>query len=171
MSEIEMLVAQKKWKQAQALLQRELLTSPTDHWVWLTLSLTYYEQKQYEQALACSKRAVQLQPDCPLALWHYAGALSMTGREEAAVAIWTVLLDMDIEQVAHGDCGEGMDWALRLINDVQYRLGRYFQRHGKTDLACAAFEKYVHNRAQGVESTYDQRPVKAYLAKTRLATS
>ena len=169
MSQIETLVAEKKWKQAQALLQRELLTSPTDHWVWFTLGLTYHEQKQYDQALACSKRAVQLQPDCPLALWHYAGSLSMAGKEDAAVAIWTVLLDMDIEQVANGDCGEGMDWALRLINDVQYRLGRYFQRHGKTDLACAAFEKYLHNRAHGVESTYDQRPVRAYLARLRVA--
>lgn len=168
MSEIETLMAQKKWKQAQALLQRELLASPTDHWVWFTLSLTYYEQKQYEQALACSRRAVQLQPDCPLALWHYAGSLSMNGKEDAAVAIWTVLLDMDIEQVAYGECGEGMDWALRLINDVQYRLGRYFQRHGRTELACVAFEKYLHNRAHGVDSTYDLKPVKAYLASLRV---
>lgn len=60
MSEIETLVAEKKWKQAQVLLPRELLTSPTGHWVWFTLSLT-------------------------------------------------VLLDMDVEPVAQGDCGEGRE--------------------------------------------------------------
>lgn len=31
MSEIETLAAERKWKQAQVLLQRELLTSPADH--------------------------------------------------------------------------------------------------------------------------------------------
>jgi hypothetical protein len=154
MSEIEELVEQKKWTAARKLIQEELISAPTDHWLWLTLSLTYYEQKKYEKALQCSKRAVELQPDCPLALWHYAGSLFMSGREDAALAIWILLLNMDVEQVAYGECGEGMDWALQLLNDVHYRMGRYYEWKREKELAFASYSKYLHNRAHGVGSLY-----------------
>jgi tetratricopeptide (TPR) repeat protein len=164
MTEIEKLVDQKKWSRARQRIQEELVATPADHWLWLMLSLTYYEQKQYEKAWEASKRAVELQPDCPLALWHYAGSLLMTGRETAALAIWTLLLDMDPEQVAYGECSEGMDWALQLLNDVHYRMGRYYQWKGEDEQARISFEKYLHNRAHGVGSIYDVKTVERYLA-------
>ncbi|HVS39785.1 MAG TPA: hypothetical protein VMS17_29780 [Gemmataceae bacterium] len=164
MTEIEKLVDRKQWARARACAQEELIETPTDHWLWLTLSLTYYEQKHYEKALQCSKRAVEFQPDCPLALWHYAGSLYMSGREDSALAIWTILLDMDLEGVAYGECGEGMDWALQLINDVHYRVGRYYQWKENSDQARVSFEKYLHNRRHGVGSIYDVKKVEDYLA-------
>ena len=163
MPAIEKLIAAKRWKQAQALLQDELLASPSDHWVWTTLGLTYYEQHMYENALQCSKRAVELAPNCPVVLWDYAGCLYMTGHESAALTIWTVLLDMDLEEVAYGECGEGMDWAMQLLNDVHYRMGRYFQRKGDTAQARESFEKYRHNREHGVGSIYNKKDVERFL--------
>jgi tetratricopeptide (TPR) repeat protein len=162
---IETLIEQKKWSKARALIQDDLASAPTDHWLWMTLSLTYYEQKRYEKALLCSKRAVEYQPDCPLALWHYAGSLFMSGREDAALAIWTVLLDMDLKEVADGECGEGMDWALQLLNDVHYRIGRYFQWKKEPELARNSFEKYLSNREHGVGSIYDKKMVEDYLTR------
>ncbi len=162
---IETLIDQKKWGKARALLQEELVSAPADHWLWMTLGLTYYEQKRYDKALECSKRAVEYQPDCPLALWHYAGSLFMSGRENAALAIWTILLDMDLEEIAEGECGEGMDWAMQLINDVHYRMGRYYQWKEQPELARASFEKYLNNRQHGVGSIYDQKPIEEYLAR------
>jgi tetratricopeptide (TPR) repeat protein len=164
MTTIERLVEQKKWGEARSLIMDELVSAPTDHWLWLTLSLTYYEENQYETALQCSKRAVEYQPDCPLALWHYAGSLFMSGREDAALAIWTVLLDMDLEKVAYGECGEGMDWALQLLNDVHYRMGRYYQWKGRPELARASFEKYLENRRHRVGSIYDAGQAEEYLS-------
>jgi tetratricopeptide (TPR) repeat protein len=169
MDAIETLIAAKKWTKARALILEELVSSPTDHWLWLTLSLTYYEQKHYAKALQSSKRAVELEPDCPLALWHYAGSLYMSGRESAALAIWTALLDMDLEEVAYGTCGEGMDWALQLINDVHFRMGRYYMRKGRTEQARESFEKYLHNRAHGVGSIYDKETAERELAMLALA--
>jgi tetratricopeptide (TPR) repeat protein len=165
MTEIEALLDGKKWKTARARIQEELLASPSDHWLWMHLGLTYYEEKDYEKALACSKRAVELEPNCALALWHYAGSLVMTGKETAAVAIWTLLLDLDPDEIANGECGEGMDWALQLINDVHYRMGRYFEHKGRDSLARASYDKYLHNRAHGVGSIYDAEPVKKRLGK------
>jgi tetratricopeptide (TPR) repeat protein len=169
MAKIEKLVAAKRWTKARELIQEELLSAPADHWLWTTLGLTYYEQHQYEKALKCSKHAVELAPNCPLVLWDYAGALYMNGQESAALAIWTILLDMDMDEVAYDDCGEGMDWALQLINDIHYRMGRYFLRKGQEALARASFEKYLHNRRHGVGSIYDVADVTRYLAKLREA--
>ncbi len=163
MTEIEQLVNRKQWGKVRIQVQEELISAPTDHWLWMTLGLSYYEQKHYEKALECSKRAVELQPDCPLALWHYAGALFMSGREDAAIAIWTILLDMDVEKVAYGECGEGMDWALQLLNDVHFRMGRFFQWKENPDRARTSFEKYMHNRRHGVNSLYDRKVAQDYL--------
>jgi tetratricopeptide (TPR) repeat protein len=163
MTEIEQLVNRKQWGKVRTQVQEDLISAPTDHWLWMTLGLSYYEQKHYEKALECSKRAVELQPDCPLALWHYAGALFMSGREDAAIAIWTILLDMDVEKVAYGECGEGMDWALQLLNDVHFRMGRFFQWKENHDRARASFEKYLHNRRHGVTSLYDTKVAQDYL--------
>lgn len=165
MGQIEKLLAAEKWAKARALIQDELLSDPTSHWLWTTLGLTFYEQRQYEKALKCSKRAVELAPDCPLVLWDYAGCLEMNGRESAAMAIWTLLLDMDIDEVAYGECSEGMDWALQVLNDVHYRMGRHFQRKGRNEQAGASYRKYLHNRSHGVGSIYDEKDVKKYLAE------
>lgn len=155
------LLQRRLWKKARASIERELLFSPHDHWLWFSLSSACYELKDYEMALKCARRAVEYAPECPLALWHYAGALYMTGQEDAAFAIWMVLLNKDIEELADGDHGEGMDWALQLVNDVQFRLGLYYQRHGMEELETRSFEKYLHNRRHGVGSIYSVEALKS----------
>jgi tetratricopeptide (TPR) repeat protein len=162
---VETLIKRNQWSKARKLIQEELVSTPTSHWLWMHLSLTYYEQKHYEKALQCSQRAVAYKPDCPLALWHYAGSLYMSGSEDAALAIWTLILNNDLEEVAYGECGEGMDWAMQLLNDVHYRIGKYYQHKGQNDLARISFEKYLHNRGHGVGSIYDRKAVKKYLAE------
>ena len=89
MAEIESLVERRKWAAARRLIQDELLRSPTDHWLWMTMGLTYYEQRHYEKALECATRAVELQSDCPLAIWHLAGSYYMCGREERGYIVDT----------------------------------------------------------------------------------
>jgi tetratricopeptide (TPR) repeat protein len=156
---IDLLVQKKAWKKARTLLHEELVFQPADHWLWLTLSSAYYEDKEYEKALRCAEWAVQFEPRCPLALWHYAGALYMTDSEPAAMAIWATLLAMDVEDVAHGEHGEGMAWALQLLNDVHYRMGKYYQRIGEFALAAEAYRKHLHNRQHGVGSIYELKQV------------
>ena len=165
MTDIESMIEQKQWTKARESIHEELEDAPTDHWLWLTLSLTYYEQKKYAKALQCSQRAVELQPSCPLALWHFAGALFMSGREDAALVIWTLLRDMDLEEVAYGECGEGMDWAMQLLNDVHYRMGRLYEFLSQDAPARVSFEKYLHNRSHGVGSLYDLEDARRHLAE------
>jgi tetratricopeptide (TPR) repeat protein len=166
---IERLLNAEKWPQAQALLHRALIHAPTDHYWWMMLSETYYEQFEYETALECSKRAVELAPQCPLALWHYAGCLSMTGQERAALAVWALLLNRDLDEVAHGECGEGMKWAMQLLNDVHYRMGFIHYFLSEDAQARISFEKYLYNRSRGVGSIYDAEEVKKHLAELQAA--
>jgi tetratricopeptide (TPR) repeat protein len=166
-SDIERYLAKKNWKEARCSIQDELLFQPMDHWLWMTLGLTYHEEREYEKAIECGKRAVQLAPSCPLALWHYAGSLDTAGQGEFALPIWIMLLSMEVEEVAHGDHGEGMERALQLLNDVHYRMGRYYERTGKKELARRSFEKYLHNLAHGVGSIYEQSKAEDSLAKVR----
>ncbi len=163
-SAIERLLEKKDWSAARAVIHEQLVFQPTDHWLWFSLGLTYYEQRDYEKALKCCEHAVQLQPDCPLALWHYAGSLYMAGKQSSALAIWTSLMNMDLEQIAYGDHGEGMDWAMQLVNDVHFRIGRYYEWLGKRDLACQSFQKYLHNRDHGVGSIYEREHAEKLLA-------
>lgn len=162
---IEKCLADKAWADARRHIQDELICEPTDHWLWFSLGLTYYEEKAYDKALACSRTAVELHPGCPLALWHYAGSLYMSSREHLAFVIWIRLLDMDIEEVAFGEHGEGMDWALQLINDVHFKLAKYYQWAGKADQAVESARKYVHNRNHGVDSIFDIKDAESMLPK------
>ena len=171
MTKIDKLVAAKKWTKAQVAIQEELISTPTSHWLWTTLGLTFYERRRYEKALQCSRRAVALAPDCPLVLWDYAGCLFMCEQEDSALAIWTMLLGMDLEVVAYGECAEGMDWAMQLINDVHYRMGKYYLWKENAEQARISFKKYLHNRAHGVGSIYDTEKVEKYLAELTPAES
>ena len=52
---------------------------------------------------------------------------------------------------------------LQLLNDVQYRIGRYYQWKGNVGSARASFEKYLHNRKHGVGSIYDAKEIEQYV--------
>jgi len=165
---VERWIARKSWSKARAAIQELLVYHPADHWLWMHLGATYYEQKQYDKALKCCEHAVQLQPDCPLVLWHYAGALHMAGRSSAALSIWTNILNQDVETIAYGEHGEGMDWALQLVNDVHFRMARCYQHLGNLELAKQSYEKYLHNRRHGVRSLYGSSMYGSSVARQQL---
>jgi hypothetical protein len=93
----------------------------------------------------------------------------MNNRESAALAIWTLLLDMEPEKVAYDSCGEGMDWALQLLNDVHFRMARYYLRHGQAEFARTSLEKYLHNRNHGVGSIYQVGQAEKLLSQIPVA--
>lgn len=70
--------------------------------------MTYYEEFKYEKALEYDSQALSLAPNCPLALWGYAGSLDMLGREREALKIYQRLVKRGAESITHGECGEGL---------------------------------------------------------------
>lgn len=164
-AEIESLLATEEWTRARILIRRELKKTPTSHWLITMLGLTYYEERDYKKAITYSKKALRLKPDCPLVLAHHAGTLAMLGRNKKALQVYQGLLDRDLDSLAYDECGEGMDWALQLVNDCHYRMGRCFQSLGNNEAARRSLKKYLHNRAHGVGSIYDRKNAEALLGK------
>jgi hypothetical protein len=89
----------------------------------------------------------------------------MCYQEESALAIYSLILAKDLEEVAHGDCGEGKAWASQLVNDVHYRMGCLYEFLSQDAQARVSFEKYIHNRSHGVSSLYDLEEARGHLAE------
>ena len=82
---IESLIAADDWKGARRVITTALQREPNSHWLLSRLALTYYEEFEYERALALERQALELAPNCPLALWGYAGSLEMLDRPREAL--------------------------------------------------------------------------------------
>lgn len=85
--EIEDAIKRDDWKGARQLVRAALRQQPDSHWLLARLALTYYEEFDYERALAFGQQAYELAPHCPLVLWDLAGTLDMLGRHRDAIAI------------------------------------------------------------------------------------
>jgi tetratricopeptide (TPR) repeat protein len=121
---IEKAVQAEDWAAARSLIKTMLRPSPKDHWLLSRLALTYYEERQYERALYWEAMALQEAPYCPLAIWGHAGSLEMLGRSAEARVLYRWLLSWGEEELAYGDCGEGIRKARSLVTDCHYRIAR-----------------------------------------------
>jgi tetratricopeptide (TPR) repeat protein len=162
---IETSIRAEDWVGARRLIKAELRLDPKDHWLLSRLALTYYEQRRYEQALYWDAMALHEAPYCPLAIWGYAGALDMLGRNSESLALYRWLLSWGEEYLAYCDCGEGIRSARRFIADCHYRVARIWEDKRQWKRAVAAYEKHLANRKAGYSSIYPLREVKARYEK------
>ena len=125
-SKIETLIAAEDWPRARKAVREELRSSPNNHWLLTRLGLTYYEERRYKLSLKYSLRALAQMPNCPLALWDYAGTLEMLDQTQDALTIFQRLVRRGIPEITFGDCGEGLAWARGLIADCHYRLAHCY---------------------------------------------
>jgi tetratricopeptide (TPR) repeat protein len=158
---IEKAIQAEDWLGARRTIEDALQRNPKDHWLLSRLALTYYEKQQYEQALYWEAMALQEAPYCPLAIWGYAGSLEMLGRSSEALALFRWLLSRGEEEIAHGECGEGIRWARSLIADCHYRIARIWEEKRQWKRAVAEYETHLSRRKDGHGSIYRIRDVKA----------
>jgi tetratricopeptide (TPR) repeat protein len=134
------------------------------------MSAALYEQQKYEEALAWSRKALTLAPNCPAALWDYAGALDMTGHERQAIKIWRKLLDRGLDDIANGECGEGKRWAEALLNDCRYRIALSYLDLGEHAKAQPYLRDHLAQRRPGLPSWYTLAEVRVALTSLRSTT-
>jgi tetratricopeptide (TPR) repeat protein len=162
---IEKAVAAEDWAGARKLIKAELRSAPEDHWLMSRLALTHYEQRHYKRALNWDVRALLEAPYCPLAIWGYAGTLEMLGRYNASISLYRYLLSWGEEQLAYGDCGEGIRRARSLLADCHFRIASIWERKRQWKRAVAEYDIYLSKRKNGWGSIYPIRDVKASYAK------
>jgi len=168
---INKLLDLEKWKEARKVILAELQKEPTSHWLLTRLATTYYEEKEYQQAIALGMQAYKLAPRCPLVLWDLAGALQMVGDDKAALALYEGLLKRSMKRIAENECGEGRAWATALLTDCLFRMGQSFAALGRTKAARRAFQGYLVMRGKGAGSIYSAEDAVKELAKIGPARS
>src|SRR5208337_2076743 len=162
---IEKAVKAENWVGARRLIRAELKSSPKDYWLLSRLALTYYEQRQYKHALHWEVKALLEAPYCPLVIWGYAGTLDMLGRYNESISLYRYLLSWGEEQLAYGDCGEGIRRARSLLADCNYRIARIWEEKRQWKRAAAEYERYLSKRKDGCGSTYRLLDAKARYEK------
>lgn len=165
--EIETAIAAENWIGARKLVRAQLRRSPNDHYLLGRLALTFYEQRKYERALDLDLKALQQAPYCPLLVWGHAGTLDMLGRLNEAMSLYRWLLSRGEEQLAHGECGEGILKARSLIADCHYRIACIWRKKRQWKRATVEFETYLSMRRKGFGSIYSLREVKVQYEKVR----
>jgi hypothetical protein len=95
-------------------------------------------------------------------IWGYAGSLDMLGRTREARALFQWLLSWGEENLAYGECGEGIRWARSLIADCQYRIGLIWEKKGQRKRALRSYAEHLALRRRGVRSIYPLREVKRH---------
>jgi tetratricopeptide (TPR) repeat protein len=158
---IEKAVAAENWSVARRLIKAALKSSPKDHWLLSRLALTFHEQRNYERALHWEVKALQEAPYCPLAIWGYAGTLDMLGRHSESVTLYRWLLSWGEEQLAYGECGEGIRRARSLLADCHYRIACIWRKKRQWKRAAAEYKKHLAARKKGHGSIYPIREVEA----------
>jgi len=151
---IERLLRTEQWMRAHRLIYKHLAREPLDHWLWARLALTYYEAKDYKRAHEASSQAVELAPGCPLALWEYAGALSMLGKHREGKRVYVRLIRRGAVRIARGPCGEGLGRARSLVNDCRYRVAFCCWAVGESSEAVRYLRAYLRARERRVWSIY-----------------
>lgn len=159
---IEAAIAGDKWAKARGLIERALQVEPNSHWLMTRLALTYYEQFDYARALEYSKKALLLEPDCPLVQWDYAGALEMLDRPQEAIKMFDGILRRDVDSLANDACGEGRRRARGLRADALYRVAKCHETLGNRKKAAAFVKQSLSERGPGCESIYPISEVRRF---------
>ena len=115
-------------------------------------------------ALKYAIKSLDLYPNCPLAQWDLAGALDMLKEHRKAIEIRKKLLRRGVEKIAFNQCGEGLLWAERMVNDCRYKIGRGYYILGKKKLAIKYLKAHLAHRRAGLPSLYSRQQVKRELS-------
>jgi tetratricopeptide (TPR) repeat protein len=165
-AKINQLFDEENWSRARVLILKELGNQPSDHWLLDRLSVTFYEEKNYKKALELIKQAYELAPNCPLALWDYAGTNDALGKSNAAIKLYKKILNMRAEGPEHDECWEGQDWFASLVLDAHFRLGVCYQKLSKFELARSFLTDFVRMLGEmSVPATYTADEANGLLAK------
>lgn len=153
--EIETAIGLSDWKEARRLIRAALRRQPDSHWLLTRLSATFYEERNYAQALSVGLDACEVAPNCPLVLWDLAGTFDMLDRHADAVKLYRRLIKRGVEEIAVGDCGEGRAWARGLVADCWYRIAGCESKRGQRVRAVQSYEQHLKMRGPGCRSLYD----------------
>lgn len=146
------------WSNAKKTLEKEISIYPNEYWLLTTLSMVFYEQRLYDKALSLSEKALVINSTDYLVLNHHALILSVIdGKEKEAIKLLTKIIGTDLNKIAYGKHGEGMNWAKSIVNDCRVRLALVYHSLSKHNEALIQLETHLRNRRRGLFSNYTKK--------------
>jgi tetratricopeptide (TPR) repeat protein len=151
-------------------IEKQLKKEPEDHWLWSRLSTVTYERRDYDEALAAAEKALEIVPDCPLALWSYAGALDMLGRTKEAMRVFGQIFLRGTEELETPDedaneCWEGRDWTDGIVKDCVFRMAGCLAKMGEPVAAKELYGLFLDLLKEGAPGIYSRAEAQARLKK------
>ncbi len=164
--QIDDLINAERWEEARKLIQEALKKEPDSHWLLTQLGETYYEERQYKQALQMLLQSQEILPDCPLTLWHLAGTLDALGRHATAIRLYGWLLRS--KRTPKDDpCWESTAWTDLLKTDCVYRIGLCFRHLKQNEPAEKLLRAYCNILLAGGDGSYPIEEARKQLQELR----
>jgi tetratricopeptide (TPR) repeat protein len=163
--DIKKCMMTENWKKAKRILEKELEKNPDDHWLLTQLSEVYYELRDYNKALELSTKAIEIAPNCPLAINDYALHLYMHEKDKEAIELWEIVLEKGIDQIAYGECGEWVRASKSLLNDIRMRIGLSYFETGEKEKSLTYFKEHLKNRQRGLFSNFSKQEVEKRISE------
>lgn len=163
------LSKQKKYLEGLAILKKMRKREPNSFWILTCISDDYYELRQYEKALRYAEKAYAINPNSPIVLWTYAGALYIIKETSRAIELWQKIIDIDEYDLAYNITTEGLKWARGLKNDCVYRIGITRLLLGDNESALFYIKLHLSKRQRGLPSLYTKKEVLTMLAEAEKA--
>lgn len=145
---VEDLLSAREWAKCRQVLRVFLKKRPNDHWSMMKMSTAYYAEERYAQALRWSDMAMRQRPRCPMVLWQHAANLREDARTSDAIAIYRGLLRQRLCYIAYGECGGGVRWTRRLLNDCRLCLADCYLELGDVKRAKYYLRSHMQRRVQ-----------------------
>ncbi len=160
-----------KFTQSREILLKLLDKTSFDHFLCIKISSTYYQQDKALKALEYARKAKNLRPKCPDALFRYASALEYTESSKntiKAISILKKLLKTNINKITCKNCGKGVKYAKSFLNDCRYEIGTYYQALGENKLAIKYFLLHLENRQKGIPNIVTAKEVNNLISGIKL---
>lgn len=160
--QINDFIEAKNYKEAREWINSGLKWTPWDHWLLDRMSVTYYDDGQYDEALKWSKKAYKYANDCPMVLWGYADTLDILGQKKLAVRVFLRLFKLAEKESRgiHGKCQwEEDERGFRA--DAAFRLALAYESMSKRKRARHWLLAFQSMREQNWPTVYSQESMTA----------
>jgi len=117
----------------------------------------------FDMALSYAKKAYRVNPNSPLVLWDYAGALIMLKKEKKAIELLKRIQQMSDDLTMYGFTDPDTKWMQSLKNDSNFLIGEAYYTICEDILANEFLTNYLSNRTKSMKSIFTKKKALSYL--------
>lgn len=155
------LLKHRKYAAAEKLCREWLVDEPWCHWILCQLAYCVRRQDRPGDAIKVCRRALRIEPKCPLARWEMGVAYEELGQFSKAIDVFRSIIRDGVNGIVAGPCNEGTRSSRGIVADSMFATALCWQANGRPSLARAWLKKHLTLRKQGAASIVDREEIAA----------